>query len=276
MAEFTTSDGLRLYYETRGEGAPILCLPGLTRNVRDFDFVAPHLDGYRMIALDLRGRGLSAHDPDYMTYNIFREGEDVVDLLDHLGLDRATFLGTSRGGLVTMAVAASRPERLAGAILNDVGPEVGPAGIARIMGYLGATPEEPTHDAWARAAMEANAPEFPGVPLSVWRQQAEAQFIETGDGLALRYDPHLRTAILEQAAAGDAPDLWQFFDNLRGIPTGVIRGANSDILTPETLAKMRERRPDLMVAEVPDRGHPPFLDERESLSMIRAVLEAAT
>ncbi|WP_158971800.1 alpha/beta fold hydrolase [Chachezhania sediminis] len=275
MADFTTSDGLRLYYEIHGQGQPLLCLPGLTRNCRDFDFLLPHMADVQVIALDLRGRGKSAFDPDYLNYNVLREGHDVVELLDHLGLDKVTVLGTSRGGLVAMAVAAGHGDRLAGVILNDVGPEVGPAGIARIMAYLGEKPAQTDYDGWARAALEATAKEFPGVPLDVWRHQAEAQFIETGTGLDLRYDAHLRTAILEQAAAGTAPDMWLFFERLRAVPTGVIRGANSDILSPDTLARMQERHPGLIAAEVQDRGHPPFLDEAESLSIIRTILETA-
>ena len=275
MPRFETTDGLSLHYEDRGTGQPILCLAGLTRCSRDFDFFAPHATDLRMIALDYRGRGKSDYDPDYMNYNVLREGHDVVELLDHLGLDKVTVLGTSRGGLIAMALAASHPERLSGVILNDIGPVVGPAGIARIMAYVGKKPVSKTHDQAAQALQEAMEPEFPGVPLSRWRQQAEIQYQLGPEGLELRYDDRLHKALLEQAAAGATPDLWLFFEALKALPLGVIRGGNSDILGPDTLAEMKRRHPDLLAADVPDRGHVPFLDEPEALDVIHAILERA-
>ena len=233
------------------------------------------LDGVQVIALDYRGRGLSEFDEDYLNYNVLREGRDVLDLIGHLGLDNVTLLGTSRGGLIAMALAASHPEKLAGVILNDVGPEVCPGGIARIMEYLGRPPQVPDLDAAAQEMQQHHARTFPGVPLQVWRQQAEAQFRETSDGLALRYDPQLRHAILEQAASEKAPDLWLFFEALKRLPVGLLHGVNSDILLPETVAEMRRRHPGLIVGEVPDRGHVPFLDEPQCLDVIRAVLAEA-
>lgn len=274
MADFITSDGIRLHYETNGSGAPVLCLPGLTRNSRDFDFLAPHLTTFSMIRMDYRGRGLSDYDPDYMNYNIFRESHDAIELLDHLDVDRAAIIGTSRGGLIAMALAASHPERLAGVILNDVGPVIDPSGIAKIMEYVGAKPFAKTYDEAARTLQHVMQPQFPSVSLDIWRKQAENQYSEDQDGLTLRYDPALRTALIEQAAAGAVPDLWMFFDALRDIPCGVIRGANSDVLSTETLMQMQSRRPDLISTEVPDRGHVPFLDEPQSLDVIRKVLNA--
>ena len=137
MARFTTSDGLSLHYTDAGDGPPILCLAGLTRNSADFSFLAPHLSGYRLICMDYRGRGQSDHAPDFMTYNILREGRDAIELMDHLGLDRVTLIGTSRGGLIAMALAHAHPGRLSGVVLNDIGPEVAAEGIARIMDYVG-------------------------------------------------------------------------------------------------------------------------------------------
>ncbi len=273
MADFTTSDGKRLYFEDSGAGTPVLCLAGLTRNSRDFSLLAPHMTDVRVIALDARGRGRSDHDPDYTNYNVLRESLDALELLDHLNLDKAVVLGTSRGGMLAMTLATSHPDRLAGVVLNDVGPVIEPAGIARIMEYIGAPPTAKNYDQAAAALKAVMEPHFPGVPLEVWRVQAENQYEEHPDRLALRYDPALRTALLHQAASGEVPDLWPFFEALRDIPTGVLRGANSDILSPETCAEMHTRHPNLISAEVPDRGHAPFLDEPQSLNIIRKILD---
>lgn len=274
MADFTTSDGLRLHFEDSGSGQPLLCLPGLTRNTQDFDFLAPHLPGVRLIRMDYRGRGQSDYDPDYGNYNVMREAQDVIELLDHLGLDRVTVLGTSRGGLIAMVIAASHPERLNGAILNDVGPVVNPEGIARIMAYVGRKPAFSSYDEAAVGLTAAMQQDFPGVSAEVWRKLAEAQYRETAAGLELRYDPNLLQALVEQAEEGPPPDLWPLFAALAAVPVGVLRGANSDILTTETLAEMTARHPGLITAEVPDRGHVPFLDEPQSLDVIRRILAA--
>lgn len=273
MSFFTTTDGKRLHYEVDGDGPPLLCLAGLTRTGRDFSFLAPHVADLRMITMDYRGRGESDHDDDFMNYNVLREGHDAIELLDHLGLDKVTVLGTSRGGLVAMALAASHPERLAGVILNDIGPVLGARGIARIMDYVGKKPKAKTLDQAAADLKAAMEPEFPGVPLSTWRKQAEYQYRQTETGLALRYDANLHKALLEQAATEAIPDMWMFFEALRDLPLGVLRGANSDILTHDTLMEMHRRHPGMISAEVPDRGHVPFLDEPESLAVIRQILE---
>ncbi|SDD38313.1 alpha/beta fold hydrolase [Ruegeria marina] len=273
MPDFVTTDGLRLHFEDEGSGAPLLCLAGLTRCSRDFEFLRPHVRDLRLIRLDYRGRGRSDHDPDYMKYNVLREGQDALELLDHLGLEKVTILGTSRGGMIAMTLAASHPERLSGVILNDVGPVIEAAGIARIMDYVGRKPVSRTHEQAALVLKQAMEPQFPGVPLEIWRRQAEIQYEATPDGLALRYDDRLHKALLEQAATGAIPDLWLFFEALRDIPTGVLRGANSDILSGATVAEMHRRHPGLISAEVPDRGHVPFLDEPQSLDIIRRILE---
>lgn len=276
MASFTTSDGLKLYYEDAGTGRPVLCLTGLTRNARDFDFVAPHLAGMRLLRLDYRGRGQSDHDPEFMNYNILREARDVIELLDHLGLERVTILGTSRGGLIAMALAAGHADRLAAVVLNDIGPEVTAEGLGRIMDYVGKPPNAATLDDAAQALKAVSEAQFPGVPLTRWRAQAEAMFAEApGGGLTLRYDPKLRDALIGQAGVGDAPDLWQLFDALETTPLAVIRGENSDLLSAETVKRMAKRHPGLIVATVPDRGHVPFLDEPQALGAIHTLLETS-
>jgi len=276
-AVFTASDGLRLAYrdEGRRDGPVLLCLAGLTRNLEDFEFVARDFaDAARIVRLDTRGRGGSDRDPDYTNYNLHREGQDALDLLDHLGLHRAAILGTSRGGLIAMLLATTHRDRLAGVCLNDIGPVIAPEGLATIMGYLGITPEFADHEAAADGLITANAARFPGVPRARWRRHAERIWTETGTGLALRYDPRLRDALLEQSAGGESPDLWPWFDALAGLPLALIRGATSDLLSAETAAEMARRRPDMIAAEVPRRGHVPFLDEPEAQRAIARFLAA--
>lgn len=276
MPYFETSDGLTLYYtDTGGSGLPLLCLAGLTRDSRDFRYFSPHAGRYRMITLDARGRGRSDHAADFMTYNVLRESQDAVELLDHLGLAQAAVLGTSRGGLVAMTLAATSHARLLAVVLNDIGPEIPADGIGRIMDYVGFRPAAKTH-AQAAAALEAvMAPAFPDVPQARWREEVEALYDAGPNGLQLRYDPRLRDALLAQAEAGPAPDLWPLFLALEGLPCGVIRGAHSDILSHATYLEMQRRLPDLQAVELANRGHVPFLDEPEALALIHSVLEQA-
>ncbi|MDC0658537.1 alpha/beta hydrolase [Leisingera sp. SS27] len=273
MPFFNTADELRLYYTDSGEGLPLICLAGLTRDSRDFRYFAPHATQYRLITLDARGRGQSDQDPDCMNYNVLREAQDVLELLDHLGLPQAAILGTSRGGLVAMMLAAVAKERLSAVILNDVGPEIPPGGIARIMEYVGRLPASKTWGEAAEALETLMAPAFADVPAVRWREEVEAFYDQSPGGLSLRYDPRLRDALLAQAEAGPPPDLWPLFLALDGLPCGVIRGANSDILSAETFAQMQRRLPALQTAEIANRGHVPFLDEAEALTLIHSVLD---
>lgn len=272
MPHFQTSDGLSLYFEDQGAGLPVLCLSGLTRNARDFDFMAPHLPDIRLIRLDYRGRGQSDWAPDPLSYTVPREARDVLELLDHLGLEKVAVIGTSRGGLIAMVLAAMAKDRLLGVALNDIGPELDPGGLDVIMGYLGRHPDAATLDDLAvmrKTAMEGN---FPGVPLARWRQEVTHTHRETPDGVRINYDPGLRDAVMAAGATG-APDLWPLFDAIAPLPAAVIHGANSDLLTGETVAQMAARMPGLIVAHVPDRAHIPFLDEPEALDALRQWLE---
>lgn len=266
MPHFTTSDGLRLHYTDAGAGLPLLCLAGLTRTSADFDYVAPHLPPCRLIRLDYRGRGQSDWDSKWQNYVLPIEIRDVIELLDHLSVGAAAILGTSRGGLNAMGLAATAPDRFLGAALNDIGPELDPRGLANIMVYLGRRPATKTH-AEAAAAMAHVMTGFPNVPHARWLQEAQTHFREAEDGLDITYDPALRTAV---EAGGEMPDLWPFFDALAGKPLCLIRGANSDLLSAETAQKMQARRPDMIYAEVPDRGHIPFLDEAEAVSALHS------
>lgn len=270
MPRFTTSDGLSLYYTDTGDGLPLLCLAGLTRDGRDFEFVAPHLTDLRVITLDYRGRGQSDWG-DPSTYQIPVEGRDAVELLDHLGIDKAAVLGTSRGGLIAMLLAATVKNRLLGVALNDIGPEIAPEGLEVIKDYLGRPPVLKTHAEMA-AARARVLTGFANVPPERWLREAQILFNDTGDGLELTYDPRLREAVLDSGAQ-PAPDLWPLFDAMSGLPLACLRGANSDLLSPETFAEMKRRRPDMIAVEVPDRGHIPFLDEPQSLRALRRWLD---
>ena len=271
MRRFTTSDGLSLACDDEGAGLPLLCIPGLTRNGADFDeLVAARGDRHRMIRLTLRGRGASDRDPDPANYNVGIEARDVVEFLDHLGLARVTVVGTSRGGLIAMLLAATAHDRLAGVLLNDIGPELAPEGLANILTYLGVPPKARSY-AEVIGPLRTRMAAFPGLSDAKLESLARRWF-DAGEGeLLLNYDPRIRDNI-EATAGQAAPDMWPLFEALAGIPVAVVRGANSDLLSAETVERMRERRPDLIVAVVPDRGHVPFLDEPEALAALDALL----
>ena len=276
MSRFTASDGASLAFDDTGTGpagpgVPLLCLAGLTRNARDFEPLLPHLGARRVIRMDYRGRGRS----DYTgaaTYTVPQEARDVLDLLDHLGLDRVALLGTSRGGLIGMGLAAVAADRLAGLCLNDVGPRIERAGLERISGYIGRNPAARTHEELA-AQLAQVMTGFANVPPERWLQQARAQYLRTDDGLQIDYDPALRDSFTA-AFSGDLPEAWAQFDAAADLPLCTLRGVNSELLSEATLQKMQARRPDMIVARVPDRGHVPFFDEPEALVAIQTWLEA--
>lgn len=266
MPEYSAPDGARLHFTDEGQGTPVLALSGLTRNSTDFDYMAPHLDGIRLIRLDYRGRGKSQWT-GADTYNVPTESLDALALLDHLGIEKTAVLGTSRGGLIAMGLAAGAKDRLTGVALVDIGPDVAPAGLEVIKSYVGRNPGAKTFaDAIAVRARLMEG--FAGVPESRWAEEVHKHYIETPEGLKINYDPALREATLKMAEAPPI-DLWPFFDAFAGLPLALIRGANSDLLAPATATEMRRRRPDMIYAEVPDRGHVPFLDEAESLAALR-------
>jgi pimeloyl-ACP methyl ester carboxylesterase len=276
MPHFTAADGARLFYSDEDidhpgtpSGAPVLlCLAGLTRSASDFDYLAPHLPPCRLIRMDYRGRGQSEFTGP-ASYTVPQEAQDALALLDHLAIAKAAVLGTSRGGLNALYLAATAKDRLAGICLNDVGPVIEKAGLDRIEGYLGHPPRARTHA--EMAAIYAASPGFANVPEARWLDEARHHYIETADGLALSYDPALREPFLA-ALAAQQPDAWPLFDAAEGLPLALIRGANSELLSKATAAEMRRRRPDMLFAEVPDRAHIPFLDEPEAVAAIRAWL----
>ncbi|MFC6639078.1 alpha/beta fold hydrolase [Sulfitobacter sp. JBTF-M27] len=271
MPHFTTSDGLNIYYEDEGDGLPILCLPGLTRTTADFEYVTPHLAGNRVIKVDYRGRGQSDFDPKWENYSLQVEGRDVMELLAHLGIPKAALLGTSRGGMIAMGLSAMVKDHLLGVALNDIGPALDPKGIEFIMVYLGRNPAAKTH-AEAAAALQHVFSDFDGVPAERWLREAEKNYTQTDDGLEITYDPKLRDAV-ELGRGQPMPDLWPFFDAMAGLPLACIRGANSVLFTQDTLDEMQRRRPDMITAVVPDRGHVPFLDEPEAVTALQTWVE---
>lgn len=268
MPHFTTSDGLSLQYIDHGTGLPILCLAGLTRCGRDFDFVAPYLSNYRLIRLDYRGRGGSDWARDAADYSVPRESTDVLELLDHLNLERVAILGTSRGGLNAMYLAATAHDRLLGVALNDVGPKLEKSGLDLICDYIGRRPNAKTFQQAAELRAKT-AKGFDSVPLSRWLEEAERLYTQQPDGLHLRYDPKLRDAFMAAFDGGDLPTAWPLFDALDGLPIALIHGDTSDLLSHDTVLDMKRRRPDMVLARVPDRGHIPFLDEPQAVAAIQ-------
>lgn len=273
MPELHAKDGTRLHYTDEGQGIPILCLAGLTRNGRDFDHVAPHLPTMmpvRLIRMDYRGRGQSDW-ADHSTYTIPQEADDALALLDHLGLKQAAILGTSRGGLIAMLIAATAKDRLLGVALNDIGPELDQAGLDAISDYIGRRPVQKTYAEAAQFRADTFT-HFEDVPMSRWMAEVKNHYIETETGLDLRYDPKLRDAVLSGRDA-PMPDLWPMYDALLGLPLCLIRGANSDLLSEATADKMLDKRIDMIRADIPGRGHVPFLDEDLALDALHEWLE---
>ncbi|SLN45272.1 alpha/beta fold hydrolase [Pseudooctadecabacter jejudonensis] len=271
-SSFTTADRTRLHYIDEGPedhgGLPVLCLAGLTRNSHDFDHVAPQLlaTGIRLIRMDYRGRGQSDW-ADPATYTIPHEAADALALLDHLGLEKTAILGTSRGGLIAMMLAATAKHRLLGVALNDIGPEIAPAGLSVIKDYIGRNPVQYTHEEAAHFRARAWS-HFTGVPHTRWLAEVRNHYAQTDTGLVIKYDPRLRDAVLD-AGAQPVPDLWPLFDAMAGLPLAMLRGDASDLLTAATFDTMRNRRPDAHAAVVTGRGHVPFLDEPEAISTLK-------
>ncbi|MBE2275776.1 MAG: alpha/beta hydrolase [Rhodobacteraceae bacterium] len=268
---FTAADGARLAYLDQGAGLPVLCLAGLTRTKADFDDALPALAGCRVIRMDYRGRGESAFTGP-ATYTVPQEAADALALLDHLGLPRAAVLGTSRGGLIALLLAATAKDRLLGLCLNDIGPEIHAPGLARIADYIGLRPAARTHAEMA-TKLAATSPGMEGIAPDRWLAIATRLYRATADGLDLRYDPALRQAFTA-AFSGPVPDLMPLWQATQGLPVALIRGANSDLLTREAADRMAEIRPDLIRAEVPGRAHVPFLDEPEAVAALHRWLGA--
>ena len=275
---FRSPDGLGLYARDYGPlkaaSTPVLCLSGLTRNSRDAQPLAEHIShDRRVIAPDYRGRGRSDYAPDWSSYTVEVELADAIALLDQLGIARVVLVGTSRGGLIAMLMAALHRDRLAGVLLNDIGPVLEPAGLLRIRRYLGKPLRFTTWEG-AVAALKRHNPGFETLSEGEWLAFAHRVYRDEGGRPVLDYDPNLSrsfpTAI--QIAAGKVPPMWELMAPLEGLPVTALRGEHSDLLSPHTHARMAEEVPGLAAVTVANRGHAPFLDEPESLTAITRLL----
>ncbi|MDQ7812413.1 alpha/beta hydrolase [Brevundimonas sp.] len=274
---WTSSDGLSLYardYAAASGAAklPVIAIHGLTRNSADFEAIAPLIaqSGRRVLAVDVRGRGLSDRAPDPMTYQPLNYAHDVLALMEQAGIARAVFLGTSMGGLITMALAAIRSKVVAAAILNDIGPEVAKEGLMRIAAYSGQPVDTP---GWAEAAAyvkSINAVAFPHYTDADWDAFARRTFkIGTEGAPVLNYDPDIAVPIRAAGAKALVPALWPMFGRLaKARPVLLVRGQNSDLLSEAIAAKMKKRAPKMDYVEVPGVGHAPMLDEPEAKAAI--------
>lgn len=279
---YQSSDGLRLYardYPCRDReqaSAPVvLCMHGLTRNSADFAGLAEHLSAScRVISVDNRGRGLSDYDSNIANYTPATYVQDMFTLLAELDIDRVILCGTSMGGLMSFMMAAMQPERIRGIIINDIGPEIDPAGLARIKGYVGKGGPVANWEEAIAQAREINELAFPDFSEQEWEEFARGIYREENGVPVLAYDPAISQPMNEDDSNAVPADLWPLFEAISGIPMLVIRGASSDILAPGCVAGMRARKPDLAVAEIPRRGHAPTLTEAASRAAIDSFLVA--
>ncbi len=264
---FQTDDGLRLfardYSPSLSSLTPLLCLPGLTRNSKDFETIAPWLaQTRRIIAPDFRGRGLAQYASDPASYRPDIELIDMISLLNFLKIDRVAIVGTSRGGIVGMLMAALFHDRLAGLFLNDVGPELDSAGLLRIRSYLGIQSE---FSSWeiAVANLKSNNSGFESLAADEWQAFAQRVFKPVNGLPRSDYDPALLHTFpsIKDITAGSVANLWEFFGKIEALPVSVVRGEHSDLLSSATVAAMKQQNAELDATTIPKRGHAPFLDE---------------
>jgi len=281
VVRFRSQDGLslaaRFFDCPAGDAAgrlPLLCLPGLSRNSRDFialgRFFSTHPIAPRaVVALDYRGRGLSDNDPDWRNYKPLIEAQDVLAAAAAFGIEQAIVVGTSRGGILAMLLGAIRPALVAGAVLNDIGPVIEGRGLARIKGYLSVRAREvATWDEAIAAVHASGEAHYPDLPDSEWRALTEAYYGERGRGFAPLYDPNLRKAVVDIDLTERIPVLWPQFMSLAKVPVLAIRGELSDILSPKTLSEMAARHPRLEALTVARQGHAPLLRDEPTLERI--------
>ena len=273
---YPSSDGLKLYYREFGSdrsGTPVICLPGLTRNSRDFEDLAIHMASRRRVLTpDFRGRGYSEYDPNWKNYHPTTYVNDTWRLLDHLAIDTVLVIGTSLGGLCAMGMAATNANRLAGVIMNDIGPEVHSAGLDRIKEYTGRTKPVKNWDDAVQQTQELYGAWLPGLGEADWRKMAWKAYREGPDGVP-RVDCDSNIGRAAREAEVLQADPWTLFAALADIPTMLLWGEMSDILTRDIVDKMIAVKADLDVIPIPNRGHVPLLDERESLTAIDRFLD---
>jgi pimeloyl-ACP methyl ester carboxylesterase len=274
-------DGLRLHLRAYGartnRALPVVCLPGLARTAADFDTLAVALASdrerpRRVLALDYRGRGKSDYDRTPANYNLQVELADLLSVLTALGIGRAAFVGTSRGGILTMLLGVARPTAIAGCVLNDIGPVIDLEGLVRIKSYVGKLPALASFPAAADALKRRFGSQFPKWSDDDWLAFARRTFKQTGGCLVPDYDPRLATILEAIGPERPLPPLWKEFDALACVPVMVVRGTNSDILSAATVEAMRKRRRALEVVEVPDEGHAPQLAGAPTIGRIGAFI----
>ena len=270
-------DGLRLHARCYGRRSapalPVVCLPGLARTEADFETLAEALAGdakrpRRVIALDYRGRGRSEYDKDPANYNFQVELADVLAVVAALDAAPAIFVGTSRGGILAMLLAAMRPAAIAGCVLNDIGPVIEPKGLIRIKGYVGKLPQPRSFEEAAGILRRLFSAQFPRLGPEAWLASAHRTFRQDNGALVPTYDVNLAKTLEGVEFDKPFPPLWAQFEALACAPLMVIRGANSDVLSAETVEAMRARRPGLQTIEVPDQGHAPLLVEPDIVARI--------
>jgi len=271
-----SGDGLRLHYRDypgRADRPPLLCIPGLTRNARDYEQLAERLSGeWRVIAVELRGRGESGYAKDPMTYAPLTYLQDLEALVGELKLDRFVAVGTSLGGILTMLMASTHPERIAGAVLNDVGPEIDPAGLGRIRSYVGKSTWHPTWMHAARAVAEGNAHVYPHWDITQWLDMAKRLHRLTSAGrIVLDYD--MKIAEPFRVPGNEAgPDMWRAFEGLKDKPLLIVRGGTSDILPAAVADCMHAQVAGSELVTISDTGHTPTLTEPEAAAAIDRLL----
>lgn len=275
-------DGLRLHARDYGsrlaDRLPVVCLPGLTRNASDFHPLALALSTRpdrprRVVAIDYRGRGLSDRDPDWKNYDTRIEGQDVIAQLVALGIAEAVFVGTSRGGLITMGLSAARPALVGGVVLNDIGPVIEAQGLLRIRSYVGKLPSPRDWTEAADMLKQVSGSQSPGLTNEDWLAMAKGTWREEPGGLVPTYDPALMKPLAELDLEAPIPPLWPLFEGLKDVPVLAIRGETSDLLSRETLAAMAERHPGLETFEVPGQGHAPLLRDPPTIERIARFVE---
>ena len=268
----------RSYGDDRAPNPPVVCLPGLARHAGDFHDLAmaltdPEREPPRhVVAVDYRGRGKSDHDPNPENYSIPVETADLLAVLSEIGISRAVFVGTSRGGIITMGLAASKPEMVLGAVLNDIGPVIERPGLLRIKGYVGKLGQPRDLNEAARILESLFGPQFPDLTEPDWQSWARSTWEEAEGRLVLTYDPALARTLDPIGPESEIPDLWALFDRLKDVPLLLIRGALTDLLSEETVAGMIARHPGLELVTVPDQGHAPLL-KGDLIEAVRRFIE---
>jgi pimeloyl-ACP methyl ester carboxylesterase len=268
---YLSDDGLRLFARDYNSAdtslVPVLCLPGLTRNSKDFETIAPFLaQNRRVISVDFRGRGLSQYASNPLSYRPEVELADTIALLKQLEIERSAVIGTSRGGIVGLLMAALHPEKIVGLMLNDIGPVLETAGLLRIRSYLGVDVRYPNWEQAIDGLKQSNVG-FHSLFPDEWRAFASRVFKTAKGKPRIDYDPALARNFPshEDIAEGRIPKLWELFAATNAMPVSVLRGEHSDLLSVPTVEDMRQQNLHLDATTVMNRGHAPFLDEPESL-----------